>query len=73
VAIERYLVHALAELPSGAGSSLFHVVGGETGGGYEWQAAPAYRASVRRGISASTLGQARQNLASDDGMGFSSE
>ena len=27
------------------------------GGGYEWQAAPAYRASVRRGITAITLDQ----------------
>jgi hypothetical protein len=55
LAIERYLQRALAKLPSGAGSSLFHVVGGDMGGGYEWQAAPAYQASVRRGISAITL------------------
>src|SRR5262245_4509099 len=31
--------------------------GGEMGGGYEWHAAPAYRADVRRGISAITLDQ----------------
>jgi hypothetical protein len=55
LAIERYLQRALAKLPSGAGSSLLHVVGGDMGGGYEWQAAPGYRASVRRGISAITL------------------
>jgi hypothetical protein len=55
LAIERYLERALATLPAGAGSSLLHVVGGDMGGGYEWQAAPAYRASVRRGISAITL------------------
>ena len=29
----------------------------DMGGGYEWQAAPAYRASVRRGISAIALDQ----------------
>jgi len=52
--IERYLGRAFSKLPAGAGSSLLHVVGGDMGGGYEWQAAPAYRASVRRGISAIT-------------------
>jgi hypothetical protein len=57
LAIERYLGRALAKLPAGAGSSLLHVVGGDMGGGYEWQAAPAYRASVRRGISGITLDQ----------------
>jgi hypothetical protein len=55
LAIESYLGRALAKLPAGAGSSLLHVVGGDMGGGYEWQAAPAYRASLRRGISAITL------------------
>ena len=55
LAIERYLGRALAKLPAGVGSSLLHVVGSDIGGGYEWQAAPAYRASVRRGISAITL------------------
>jgi len=55
LAIERYLGRALARLPAGVGSSLLHVVGSDMGGGYEWQAAPAYRASVRRGISAITL------------------
>jgi len=57
LAIERYLVRALAKLPAGARSSLLHLVGGDMGGGYEWQAAPAYRASVRRGITAITLDQ----------------
>jgi len=57
LAIERYLGRALAKLPAGAGSSLLHVVGGDMGGGYEWQAAPAYRASLRRGINAITLDQ----------------
>ena len=56
-AIERYLGRALAKLPYGAGSSLLHVVGGDMGGGYEWQAAPNYCASVRRGTSAVTLDQ----------------
>ena len=57
LAIERYLGRALAKLPAGVGSPLLHVVGGDMGGGYEWQAAPAYRASVRRGITAITLDQ----------------
>jgi hypothetical protein len=39
LAIERYLRRALSKLPAGAGSSLLHVVGGDMGGGYEWQAA----------------------------------
>jgi hypothetical protein len=30
---------------------------GDTGGGYEWQAAPAYGVRVRRNIGAITLGQ----------------
>ncbi len=57
LAIERYLGRALAKLAYGAGPSLLHVVGSNVGGGYEWQATPAYRASVRRGISAITLDQ----------------
>jgi hypothetical protein len=57
LAIEHYLGRALGKLPGGVGSSLLHVVGSDMGGGYEWQAAPAYRASVRRGISAITLNQ----------------
>jgi hypothetical protein len=55
LAIERYLGRALAKLPAGGGSSLLHVVGGDMGGGYEWQAAPAYRTTVRRGITALAL------------------
>ena len=57
LAIERYLGRVLAKVPAGAGSSLLPVVGGDTGGGYEWHAAPDFRASVRRGISAITLNQ----------------
>lgn len=57
LAIERYLGRALTKLPAGVGSSLIHVVGGEMGGGYEWQAAPGYRATVRRGITGITLDQ----------------
>ena len=57
LAIERYLSRALATLPAGGGSSLLHVVGGDMGGGYEWQAAPAYRTTVRRGITAIVLDQ----------------
>jgi ketosteroid isomerase-like protein len=57
LAIERYLGRALAKLPAGVGSSLLHVVGGNMGGGYEWQAAPAYRTRVRRGITAIALNQ----------------
>lgn len=55
LAIERYLARALARLPSGEGSSLVHVVGGDMGGGYEWQTGPAYQASVRRGVTAMAL------------------
>ena len=55
LAIERYLQRALAKLPSGAGSSLLHVVGGDMGGGFEWQTAPAYRTTVRHGITAIAL------------------
>jgi ketosteroid isomerase-like protein len=57
LAIERYLSRALPSLPAGGGSSLLHVVGGDMGGGYEWQAAPAYRTTVRRGITALALDQ----------------
>ena len=54
-AIERYLGRALAKLPAGRGSSMLHVVGGDMGGGFEWQTAPAYRTTVRRGITAIAL------------------
>lgn len=36
---ERYLTASLAVAPYGVGSSLRHVVGGPTGGGFEWIAA----------------------------------
>lgn len=55
LAIERYLGRALTKLPAGAGSSLLHVVGGDAGGGFEWQTAPRYRASLRRGATAIEL------------------
>jgi len=55
LAIERYLGRALDKLPAGTGSSLVHVVGGDLGGGFEWQAAPAYRTTVRHGITAIAL------------------
>jgi ketosteroid isomerase-like protein len=54
-AIERYLGRALEKLPAGTGSSLRHVVGGDMGGGFEWQCAPAYRTTVRGGITAIEL------------------
>jgi len=57
LAIERYLGRGLAKLPAGGGSSMLHVVGGDMGGGYEWQAVPAYRTTVRRGITAIALDQ----------------
>lgn len=57
LAIERYLRRALATLPAGVGSSLLHVLGGDMGGGFEWQAAPAYRTTARRGITAIGLDQ----------------
>jgi hypothetical protein len=55
LAIERYLGRALDKLPAGTGSSMLHVVGGDMGGGFEWQAAPAYRTTVRGGITAIAL------------------
>lgn len=55
LAIERYLARALSKLPAGAGSSILHRVGGDLGGGYEWQAAPAFAKNVRRGITALAL------------------
>ena len=55
LAIERYLGRALNKLPAGKGSSMLHVVGGDMGGGFEWQTAPAYRATVRHGITAIAL------------------
>jgi ketosteroid isomerase-like protein len=55
LAIERYLGRALGKLPQGASSSLLHVVGSDLGGGFEWQAALAYRKTVRRGLTALAL------------------
>lgn len=55
LANERYLGRAIGELPAGGGSSLRHVVGGDMGGGYEWEAAPPYRTTVRHGITALAL------------------
>jgi len=55
MAIERYLVRALASLPYGDGAAVLHVVGGDKGGGYEWRAGPKYQANVGRGITALAL------------------
>lgn len=38
--IEGYLSRALGRAPFGSGSKLRHIVGGETGGGFEWFAVP---------------------------------
>jgi limonene-1,2-epoxide hydrolase len=54
-AIERYLGRSLDKLPAGTGSAIVHVVGNDMGGGFEWQTAPAYRTTVRRGITAIAL------------------
>ena len=37
LALERYLERALPALPYGVGSELRHVLGGGSGGGYEWK------------------------------------
>ena len=55
LAIERYLGRALDKLPVGTGSSMLHVVGGDMGGGFEWQTAPVYRTTIRGGITAIAL------------------
>ena len=55
LAIERYLGRSFDKLPAGTGSSIVHVVGGDMGDGFEWQSAPAYRTTVRRGITAIAL------------------
>jgi hypothetical protein len=55
LAIQRYLGRVLVKHPGGAGSSLLHVVGGELGGGFEWQASPNFKKTVRRGITALEL------------------
>jgi hypothetical protein len=52
--IERYLTRALPTVPYGAGASVAHVVGGDLGGGYEWNAAPS-AAPMRRGNTALEL------------------
>ena len=54
-AIERYLGRALDKLPAGTGTSMLHVVGGDLGGGFEWQAVLADRMTVRAGITAIAL------------------
>ena len=46
--IGRYLARALPDVPYGRGASVAHVVGGDTGGGYEWHAGPS-AAPMRRG------------------------
>jgi hypothetical protein len=52
--IQRYLSRALGTIPYGAGASIAHVVGGDLGGGYEWNAAPS-AAPMRRGNTALEL------------------
>ena len=52
-AIERYLYRALGEVPYGGSASVAHVVGGELGGGYEWNAAEGF--PQRRGNTAIEL------------------
>lgn len=49
--IRRYLTRALSAVPYGPGATVAHVVGGDKGGGYEWNAAPA-AAPMRRGNTA---------------------
>ncbi len=49
-AVERYLTGALEAAPYGTGSRLRHVVGGPTGGGFEWIAGPGR--TVACGITA---------------------
>ncbi len=57
--IQEYFRRALAKVPAAAGSSLIRTLGSDKGGGYEWFAAPAYRATVKRGITALTLERAK--------------
>ncbi len=54
-AIEAYFGRTLGKLPSGVGSSLIHVLGSDQGGGFEWMAAPAFKTTVKRGITALEL------------------
>lgn len=54
-AISRYLKRASDHIPAGKSSALLHIVGGDLGGGYEWQASPAYSSTVRRGITSIAL------------------
>ena len=51
--IERYFGRILAQAPFGARSVLRHVVGGDSGGGFEWRAAPS--SGVEAGITALAL------------------
>ncbi len=52
-AIERYLKRILPAAPYGRGSRVRHVVGGASGGGFEWYASP--ESEVRAGITALEL------------------
>jgi len=70
MAIKDYLARAAAKLPYGQGAAALHVVGSDLGGGYEWQAAPAYAANVKRGVTALELdrdGQVSRFIAVWDG------
>ncbi len=53
LAIERYLMRALASVPYGKGAVLAHVVGSDQGGGYEWR--PAASFPMKRGNVALAL------------------
>ncbi len=50
LAIARYLDRALGKVPYGGSASVAHVVGGDLGGGFEWQAAEGF--PQRRGNTA---------------------
>jgi ketosteroid isomerase-like protein len=54
-AIDAYFGRALGKLPWAAGSSLIHVLGSDQGGGFEWMAAPSFKTTVKRGITALEL------------------
>jgi ketosteroid isomerase-like protein len=63
-AIEAYFGRALGKLPSGVGSSLIHVLGSDKGGGFEWRAAPAFKNTAKRGITALELDDGKITRAS---------
>lgn len=52
-AVLGYLTRVIELIPFGPGAELIHVVGGPSGGGYEWKGTPA--SDVPRGLSALEL------------------